>query len=128
MRTSNLRVPLTLVVPDGRIHMEAQYHDSGPIMDITWKGSITYPPNAVFLFPIPTIYQLPFLQSLTGIKTNFPLLLSEGIFCGMLVDGAMNAYTQKWHTRISVDDTRVSQKGKLESSKGWIEFILSPIL
>ena len=61
-------------------------------------------------------------------KEDFPLLLSEGIFCGMLMDGAMNAYTQEWHTRISVDDERVGKTGKNESTKGWIEFILDPIL
>ena len=125
MRTDNLRVPITLVVPDGILHLEAQKTDSDTIIDVLWTGSITYPPNAQFTFPIPTIYSLSGIRNLTGMSTNFPLLLSEGIFCGMLIDGSMNAYTQEWHTTISVDDERLSKEGQLQSQKGWIEFILS---
>ena len=51
MRSSNLRVPLTLVVPDGMLHMEAQHTESSVVMDITWKGTISYPPNAEFDSP-----------------------------------------------------------------------------
>ena len=128
MRTDNIRVPLTLVVPDGKLYMEAQKNDSDTVIDVVWRGSITYPPNAQFLFPIPTIYSLPGLSSFTGMKSDFPLLLSEGIFCGMLVDGAMNAYTQEWHTVISIDDERLSVDGRKQSQKGWIELILGLVI
>ena len=128
LRTDNLRVPLTLVVPDGTIHQEAYASSDGPVIDVMWKGTISYPPNAQFKFDIPTIYQLPFLQPYTGQTKPFPLLISEGMFCGMTLDGAMNVYTQEWHTTVSVDDERLSDTGKLESEQGWIETVLSPIL
>lgn len=128
LRTDNLRVPLTLVVPDGTLHQEAYASSEGPMIDIKWKGTISYPPNAQFKFEIPTIYQLPFLQDFTGQSQPFPLLLSEGIFCGMTLDGAMNVYTQEWNTDISVMDERFTESGKLDSKQGWIEFILAPIL
>jgi len=128
MRTDNIRVPLTLVVPDGTLYMEAQKNDSETVIDVVWKGSITYPPNAQFTFPIPTIYSLPWISSFTGMNSTFPFLLSEGIFCGMLVDGAMNAYTQEWHTIISIDDERLSTEGRKQSQKGWIEFLLGFVL
>lgn len=128
LRTDNLRVPLTLVVPDGKLHQEASLGSNGPEIEVMWKGTISYPPNAQFKFDIPTIYQLPGLNSLTGQTTTFPLLLSEGIFCGMTLDGAMNVYTQEWSTTVSVDDERLNDTGKLESEQGWIETILSPVL
>jgi hypothetical protein len=56
------------------------------------------------------------------------LILSEGIFCGMTMDGAMNVYTQEWHTTVSANDPRLSDTGKLESEQGWIETLLAPIL
>ena len=128
MRTDNLRVPLTLVVPDGTIHQEAYTSSNGPVIDVMWKGTISYPPNAQFKFDIPTLYQLPFLQPYTGQSKPFPLLVSEGIFCGMTLDGAMNVYTQEWHTTVSVDDERLTETGQVQSEQGWIETVLSPIL
>ena len=116
------------MVPDGTIHQEAYASSDGPVIDVMWKGTISYPPNAQFKFDIPTIYQLPFLQPYTGQTKPFPLLISEGMFCGMTLDGAMNVYTQEWHTTVSVDDERLSDTGKLESEQGWIETVLSPIL
>ena len=128
MRTDNLRVPLTLVVPDGTLYMEAQKNESDTVIDVVWRGSITYPPNAQFTFLIPIIYSLPRISSFTGMDSTFPLVLSEGIFCGMLIDGSMNAYTQEWHTVISVNDERLSGDGRKQSQKGWIEFILGFVL
>ena len=128
LRTDNLRVPLTLVVPDGKIHQEAYAASSGPVIDVMWKGTISYPPNAQFTFDIPTIYQLPLINQYTGQTQPFPLLLSEAIFCGMTLDGAMNVYTQEWHTTVSVDDARLTESGKTQSEHSWIETVLSPIL
>ncbi len=128
LRTDNLRVPLTLVVPDGTLHQEAYMSSEGPVIDIKWKGTISYPPNAQFKFDIPTIYQLPFINQITKQSKPFPLLLSEGIFCGMTIDGSMNVYTQEWNTTISITDPRLSETGKMESQQGWIEAVLSPIL
>jgi hypothetical protein len=61
LRMDNLRVPLTLVVSDGTLHQEAYANSEGPVIDVMWKGTISYPPNALFKFDIPTIYQLPAL-------------------------------------------------------------------
>ena len=124
MRTDNIRVPLTLAVSDGTLYMEAQKNDSETVIDVVWRGSITYPSNSHFTFPIPTIYSVPWISSFTGMKSDFPILLSEGIFCGMLLDGAMNAYTQEWHTVISISDERIGKEGRKQSQKGWIEFVL----
>lgn len=127
LASDNLRVPLTLVVSDGYLHMEAREstETGAPEIDVLWTGTISYPPNAQFLFPIPTIYQLPFLQQITGQKEAFPLLLSEGIFCGMTLDGAMNVYTQEWHTVISIEDERLSKEGRLLSEQGWFEALVA---
>ena len=46
------------------------------------------------------------------------MLLSEGIFCGMQIDGAMNPYTQVWKTTVPVSDPRFSDTGKTESVHG----------
>ena len=65
-----------------------------PIFDIQWKGTISYPANAQFEFALPTLWQLDILQPYTKMNGDFPLLLNEGIFCGIQLDGAMNPYTQ----------------------------------
>jgi hypothetical protein len=124
----NLRVPLALVVPDGFLHQEAVYTDEGPMIDVTWSGTISYPPNSKFEFPLSTVFQLPGLQGITGQTKDFPLLLSEGIFCGMAVDGKMNPYTQEWSTKISTDDPRLSQDGKMVSVQGFLEATLATVL
>ena len=49
-------------------------------------------------------------------------------FCGMLVDGSMNMYTQELHTVISIHDERLSKEGRNQSEKRWIESILNFIL
>ncbi len=128
MAKDNLRVPLTLVVPDGTLHQEAYVGSEGPVIDVKWKGTISYPPNAQFKFDIPTVFQLPIINKLTKQTSNFPLMVSESVFCGMTLDGAMNVYTQEWNSTIAVDDERLSEQGKNESQQGWIEFVLSPLL
>jgi hypothetical protein len=128
MKRDNFKAPITLVVPDGKLHMEALHNGTEPIFDVQWKGTISYPPNALFVFPIPTIWQLSFLQSHTNMQSEFPLLLSEGIFCGMQIDGAMNPYTQVWKTKVPVSDPRFSDAGKKESVHGPIEFLLDFVL
>ncbi len=128
LRTDNIRVPLSLVVSDGTLHQEARISPTGPILDVTWTGTISYPASAHFLFPIPTIYQTSHLRGFTGQTSPFPLILSEGIFCGMTIDGAMNPYTQKWTTTLSVNDPRISTEGQLQSEQGWIEMVLRGLL
>ena len=128
MKQDNFKAPITLVVPDGKLHIEAKHDGVEPIFDIQWRGTISYPANAKFEFPIPTIWQMDFLQPYTNIKGAFPLLLSEGIFCGMQIDGAMNPYTQVWKTTAPVSDPRFSESGKLESEHNIIEFVLDFVL
>ena len=128
MQSDNFKAPITLVVPDGKLHVEAKYDGNEPVFDIQWKGTISYPPNAQFIFPIPTIWQLPQLQPYTNVDKEFPLLLSEGIFCGMQIDGVMNPYTQVWKTTAPVSDPRFTDTGKKESVHGPIEYLLNFVL
>ena len=128
MRSDNFKVPITLVAPDGYLHLEAQYGSGGPEFDVMWEGSIAYPHNSRFQFALPTIWQHSLLQAYTGITEEIPLLVSETVFCGMTIDGAMNAYTQRWRTTISVEDPRLSKEGQLESEKSWIESLLIHVM
>lgn len=124
MRQDNLEAPLTLVVPDGRIHVTATNPAGDPQLEIRWTGTISYPPNAQFNFPLPTVWQLPGVNSITKLTKPFPLLISEGIFCGMAMDGAMNPYLQEWRTSIPASDPRLTPQGQQESVHGWIELLL----
>ena len=67
---------------------------------------------------------MPQLQPYTNVDKEFPLLLSEGIFCGMQIDGVMNPYTQVWKTTAPVSDPRFTDTGKKESVHGPIEYLL----
>ena len=129
MEDTGFKAPITLVVPDGALHIEA-YRESGEeaYFDITWKGTISYPSHAQFTFSLPTIWQHPALTEYTKMTGPFPLLVSEGIFCGMTIDGAMNPYTQLWKTRVPVSDSRFGPTEKLESKHGWIESLLKHVL
>ena len=117
-----------MVSPDGHLHLEAQYGADGPQFDVMWEGSIVYPHNSRFRFALPTIWQHPALQNYTGIKEEIPLLVSESVFCGMTMDGAMNVYTQRWRTKIAVDDPRLSKEGQEESEASWIEMLLREVM
>ena len=129
MEETGFKAPITLVVSDGALHIEA-YQESGqePYFDITWKGTISYPAHAQFTFNIPTIWEHPTLSPHTNITGPFPILISESIFCGMTIDGAMNPYTQLWKTRVPVSDSRFGAVEKGQSKHGWIESLLKHIL
>jgi len=128
LRSDNFKAPITLVVPDGHISAEGYGTDDGPYLDVRWTGTISYPHNASFVFSLPTVWQLPGIGRLTGFRGPFPLMISESIFCGMTMDGAMNPYTQVWTTRVAADDPRLTRKGIKESQRGWMEYLLRLVL
>ena len=128
MRSDNLKAPITLVVPDGKLHLKGINSGDEPIFEVKWSGTISYPPNAYFEFPLPTVWGLPGINRLTGVKKPFPVVLSEGIFCGMTIDGAMNPYRQEWATTIAVSDPRLTPKGRQQSVHGWIEWVLGWVM
>lgn len=128
LKTDNLRVPLALVVNDGELTVTACGAEQGGYLDLRWTGTISYPVKAKFELPLPTIWQLPGLRSVTGIKSPYPVYVSEGAFCAMAMDGAMNPYTQVWVTRVEVDDPRLTTKGIKESSRGWFESLVRLVL
>ena len=126
--SDNIRIALALLVPNAELHVEGQYTPNGNILDVMWKGDIFYPSTPFFQFDIPTIYQIPALASLTGVRKKFPLLLSEGIFCGMAIDGAMNPYTQTWKIKVPVDDERLSDSAKMHYDQGLLEKLIVSFL
>jgi hypothetical protein len=128
MRSDNFRAPITLVVPDARLHVSATHNDSVQRFDIRWSGTISYPPNAQFSFDVPTVWSLPGISGLTGLSGPFPVVVSESIFCGMTMDGAMNPYVQHWETTALVSDERFTETGKRKSVHGWIELLLGTVM
>ena len=128
LQSDNILTPLALNVTDGYIHVEAMDLQGTPTFDIMWKGSISYHSTFAFRFDIPTVWQLPQLQPYTKATGRFPLLVSEGIFCGMHMDGAMNPYTQIWKTKVAVDDPRFTEAQKTQSEHYLIEEFLKMIL
>lgn len=78
----SLRVALALEVPDSRVGLRRQ--EDGRI-EATWEGTILYPGLDIgFNLGIPTLW---------GPKN---LRVSETIFCGMQMDGAMNPYPLRY--------------------------------
>lgn len=126
--SDNLRIVLALLVPNANLHVEGQYTPQGNILDVMWKGDIFYPSTAFFEFDIPTIYQIYPLSSLTGVTTRFPIILSEGMFCGMAIDGAMNPYTQTWKIKVPVDDERLGDSEKMQYDQGFFEKLIVSFL
>ena len=73
MRRDNLKAPITLVVPDGRVHRDARGEEGGPVFDIEWRGTISYPANAAFRFSLWTLWYNPVVADLSGQSRSFPL-------------------------------------------------------
>lgn len=72
------RAALALEVGDSRLALGRR--DDGDV-DVVWKGTISYPgSDTAFLWDIPTLW---------GYRN---LRLSETVYCGMQVDGAMSPY------------------------------------
>lgn len=74
------RVALALQVDDSKLSLSKH----GNELVAEWTGTISYPPNAMFSFDLPAIFG------------PHPLMVSEALFCGMLVDGAMNPYRLRY--------------------------------
>jgi hypothetical protein len=74
----SLRAALALEVDNSRISLHRQTQG----VEARWTGTVHYPgDDRSFEFPFPSVTGPPFM-----------LRVSEAIFCGMQVDGAMNPY------------------------------------
>ena len=117
LTVDSIRVALALEVGDSRVQLKRL---SETEVQATWSGGIHYPgADVAFKWTIPTLF---------GPKV---LRVSETIFCGMQMDGAMNPYRLSYHTVINMDDSRLnkanvgkSQRGPLH---GTLAFIASQI-
>lgn len=82
----SIRVALALEVPDSHLSL-LRLADGG--VEATWEGTILYPGMDIgFNLVIPTLW---------GSKN---LRVSETIFCGMQMDGAMNPYLLRYRWRL----------------------------
>lgn len=89
----SVRVALALEVDDSRLALERRADGR---IDVTWSGSLSYPGvDVAFAVPLPT---------LLGPRT---LRVSEAVFCGMHIDGAMAPYTLDWRWTLDPDDPRL---------------------
>jgi len=102
------RVALALEVGDSRLALARRADGDA---DVTWTGTIHYPGDDIaFVGTIPTLWGPRVLR------------VSETVFCGMQVDGAMNPFVLTHRWTVSEDDPRlwrdsgVSERGLLESA------------
>lgn len=90
----SVRVALALEVGDSIITLKRKDLET---IDITWSGIIHYPGTDLsFSFRIPSLWG------------PITIRLSETIFCGMHIDGAMNPYPLIIHTSLKESDPRIS--------------------
>ena len=89
----SLRVALALEVPDSRLSLTRRVDGD---LDVVWRGTISYPlGDYAFALPFPTV------------RGTRVLRVSETVFCGMQMDGAMNPYPLVWRWSLSPDDPRL---------------------
>ncbi|HNC99117.1 MAG TPA: hypothetical protein PKW90_23485, partial [Myxococcota bacterium] len=82
----SIRVALALEVPDSHLSL-LRLPDGG--VEATWEGTILYPGLDIgFNLVIPTLWGPANLR------------VSETIFCGMQMDGAMNPYLLRYHWQV----------------------------
>ena len=102
LQHDSARVALALEVADSRAELERR--EDGRVT-VRWTGHMHYPPEDINLVDLP----LPTLLGPTRLR------LSETIFCGMHIDGAMNPYFIVWETVIDADDPRLSGSARHDS-------------
>ena len=102
------RVALALEVGDSRLDL-ARRADGD--VDVTWTGTIHYPGEDIaFAATIPTLWGPRVVR------------VSETVFCGMQIDGAMNPFVLTYRWNVNDDDARlwrdpgVSDRGLVESA------------
>ena len=116
LRHDSLRVALALLVPDGRLEGTAREEEGRVLLDFTWSGSIFYPPNSAFVANIPTFF---------GTRR---VLVDEGMFCGLQMDGVFTPYRQTWQWRFQLDDPRLGPSQDTEAKHTWFEKLLLAVL
>lgn len=102
LTNDSARVALALEVADSKVELERRA--DGRVV-VRWVGTIHYPPTDTNLIDVP----LPTLRGPTRLR------LSETIFCGMHIDGAMNPYRMVWETTIDEDDPRLASDNRGDS-------------
>lgn len=113
LRQDSAAVALALEVPDG--HLDLGRAEGGRLL-ARWRGTIHYPVGDVaFTARIPTIF---------GTRT---LRVSEAVFCGMQVDGAMTPYRLTVQWALSPDDPRLGPE-RDQSEHAWSEWVVLRLL
>lgn len=108
----SVRVALALEVGDSRLSV-ARAADGR--VDAEWNGIIHYPGTDIaFAVPLPTVFGMQVLR------------VSETIFCGMQVDGAMNPYALTYRWTLAEDDPRLGALVGVPE-RGWIEARVSEL-
>lgn len=89
----NLWVAMALEVGDSQITLQRR---SDLSIDVHWTGTIHYPNGDIaFTLALPTLWGPRILR------------VSETVFCGMHIDGAMNPYRLSYQWQLSPDDPRL---------------------
>jgi hypothetical protein len=112
----SLRVALALEVGDSRLALRRRPDKA---IEVTWTGTIHYPDaDIAFAVPLPLPWGPPVLR------------VSEAVFCGMHVDGAMNPYPLTYTWTLSPSDPRIGadrdrpERGPFEAAllavAGWV--------
>ena len=106
----SLRVALALEVGDSAVAATRRADGS---VDAAWTGTIHYPGwDVAFAAPLP---------SLSGPKI---LRVSEAVFCGMQVDGAMAPYALTFRWTLPAADPRLRAPLSEQAEQGWFEALL----
>jgi hypothetical protein len=103
----SVRVGLALEVSDSLLRLKRT--DDGDA-EASWTGTIHYPgTHTAFVLPVPTLF-------------GPDVMVSEAVFCGMQIDGAMNPYGLDVRWELEPEDDRLSKEGRMETERGWIEW------
>ncbi|MGC4118744.1 MAG: hypothetical protein QM765_30130 [Myxococcales bacterium] len=111
VRRDSLRVALALEVGDSAL--AAIRRNDGRI-EAAWTGTIHYPGGDVaFSVELPTALGPRVLR------------VSEAVFCGMQVDGAMAPYPLTFRWTLAPDDPRLAQPEVDRPDRGWLEALVA---
>jgi hypothetical protein len=105
----SVRVGLALEVSDSSLQLERV--DNGDV-EASWSGTIHYPgTHTAFVLPVPTLF-------------GPEVMVSEAVFCGMQVDGAMNPYPLEVRWDLDPDDPQLSKDDRARTQRAWMEWVV----